>query len=74
MASLRSASYHTLLLLTVAALGAVGCGKPTAPPPGADPSTANPPAVEVGDESKPAETPTTPPAGETPPPAEGESK
>jgi hypothetical protein len=56
MFNVRSEFYNVSSLLAVVLLGASGCGKPAAPPPGA-PKETNPPAIELGSESGPKETP-----------------
>jgi hypothetical protein len=77
MFNVRSASYNVVLLSLVALLGAYGCGKPAAPPPGA-PTETSPPAIELGSESGHKETPagsvdSTPGAG-SPRSGQGEQK
>ncbi len=77
MFNVRSAFYNAVLLLAVVLSAASGCGKPTAPPPGA-PKDASPPAVESGSETGPKEAPasssdSTPGAG-APQDGQGEQK
>ena len=49
MVTLRR-GFYTTLLLCVALLPAIGCGKPAPPPPGA-PKDANAPTIDLGTES-----------------------
>jgi len=77
MCKQRSEFYNVVVLCLVLVLGASGCGKPTAPPPGA-PKETSPPAIELGPESGPKEAPasatdSTPGAG-SPGSGQGEQK
>ena len=60
MFNVRGAFYNALLLLAVILPGVWGCGKPTAPPPGAPQETSSP-AIELGSETGPKENPASTP-------------